>query len=124
VLDIFATSIDYDPNTDVSHQFFAVVQNKMHWAAHGHTAAEIVSGRADAGKPNMGLTSWGGAKPSWADAEVTKNYLNAEELEALNRIVTLYLEFAELQAMSRRAMTMHNWIAKLTTSFVRASGRF
>ena len=122
VLDIYATSIDYDPNTDLSHQFFAVVQNKMHWAAHGHTAAEIVAGRADASKPNMGLTSWSGAKPSWADAEVAKNYLDEQELDTLNRIVNMYLEFAELQALNRRTMYMADWIAKLD-DFMRLSER-
>jgi hypothetical protein len=78
VLDIYATSIDYDPNTDISREFFAIVQNKMHWAAHGHTAAEVIADRADASKPNMGLTSWTGVKPSQYDAEVAKNYLTYE----------------------------------------------
>ena len=113
VLDIYATSIDYDPNTDLSHEFFAVVQNKMHWAAHGHTAAEVIEGRADAAKPNMGLTSWTGSRPSRSDIDIAKNYLAADELEALNRIVSLYLDFAELQAMNHRAMYMQDWIAKL-----------
>jgi len=107
VLDIYATSIDYDPNTDLSREFFAVVQNKMHWAAHGHTAAEIIAGRVDAGKPNMGLTSWTGAKPGQADSEIAKNYLTAAELDTLNRLVTIYLDFAELQALSRKPMYMN-----------------
>ena len=94
-LDIYASSIDYDPNTDMSRQFFAVVQNKMHWAAHGHTAAEIIEGRADASKQNMGLTSWFGSRLSKSDIEIAKNYLNQEEIEVLNRIVTIYLDFAE-----------------------------
>jgi hypothetical protein len=93
VLEIYATSIDYDPNTDLSRQFFASVQNKMHWAAHGHTAAEVVAARADAGQPHMGLTSWTGDRPLKGDVGVAKNYLRAEELETLNRIVTAYLEF-------------------------------
>lgn len=96
VLDIYATSIDYDPNNDMSREFFAIVQNKMHWAAHGHTAAEIIAGRADAQKQNMGLTTWTGIKPTQAESEIAKNYLTVEELDTLNRIVTLYLEFAEL----------------------------
>ena len=113
VLDIYATSIDYDPNTDFSREFFAVVQNKMHWAAHGHTAAEIVAARADASKPHMGLTSWTGVKPMQADAEIAKNYLTHEELDTLNRIVSIYLDFAELQALNRKLMYMNDWIAKL-----------
>lgn len=113
VLDIYATSIDYSPQTDLSHRFFAVVQNKMHWAAHGHTAAEIIATRADADKPHMGLTSWSGVKPKREDAEIAKNYLKSDELEALNRIVSLYLDYAEFQALNRRPMTMKNWISKL-----------
>jgi hypothetical protein len=121
-LDIYATSIDYDPNTDLSRQFFAVVQNKMHWAAHGHTAAEIIAGRADAQKPNMGLTSWTGAKPTQADSEIAKNYLTMEELDTLNRIVTIYLDFAELQALNRKPMYMKDWITKLD-EFLKVSER-
>jgi hypothetical protein len=113
VLDIYATSIDYDPKNDQSKQFFSVVQNKMHWAAHGHTAAEIIQDRADSKKPFMGLTTWTGDKPAKLDVEVAKNYLNQKELEALNRIVNAYLEFAELQAMNRKAMHMKDWITKL-----------
>jgi hypothetical protein len=113
VLDIYATSIDYEPNVEMSQKFFATVQNKMHWAAHGHTAAEIVAQRADASKPNMGLTGWAGDKPRKSDVVVAKNYLNQEELEALNRIVTAYLEFAELQAQNRKPMYMRDWILKL-----------
>lgn len=113
VLDIYATSIDYDPKTEDSKCFFTVVQNKMHWATHGHTAAEIIYTRANAEKTNMGLTSWSGKKPRKADAEIAKNYLNAEELNVLNLIVSLYLDFAELQALSRKPMYMKDWIAKL-----------
>ncbi|RUL63140.1 hydroxyacid dehydrogenase [Dyella dinghuensis] len=120
VLDIYATSIDYDPRTDVSKQFFAIVQNKMHWAVHGQTAAELIASRADADKPNMGLTSWTGEHPRKTDVGVAKNYLNTQELNALNRIVTLYLEFAEVQAERRRPMTMHDWVAKLD-DFLRIS---
>ncbi len=122
VLDIYATSIDYDPNTDMSRRFFSIVQNKMHWAAHGHTAAEIIAGRADAKKPNMGLTSWTGVRPTQEDIEVAKNYLSAEELDTLNRIVTMYLDFAELQALSRKPMYMKDWIAKLD-EFLKVSER-
>ncbi len=122
VLDIYATSIDYDPDTDASRQFFAAIQNKMHWAAHGQTAAEIIHERADAASPNMGLTSWSGDTPRKSDAEIAKNYLNKEELDILNRIVTMYLEFAELQALSRKPMYMADWIAKLD-DFLRLSGR-
>ena len=122
VLEIYATSIDYDPATDLSREFFAVVQNKMHWAAHGHTAAEIVAGRADARQLNMGLTSWTGTKPSREDAEIAKNYLNHEELDTLNRIVTMYLDFAELQALNRKPMYMRNWIIKLD-DFLKVSDR-
>ena len=113
VLDIYATSIDYDPSTEASRLFFSAIQNKMHWAAHGQTAAEIIHGRADAAKPNMGMTTWLGDTPRKADAEVAKNYLDEQELEVLNRIVTMYLEFAELQALSRKPMYMADWIAKL-----------
>ena len=88
VLDIYATSIDYDPNTDLSRDFFAVIQNKMHWAAHGHTAAEIIYGRADASRPNMGMTTWAGSILRQNDSEIAKNYLSEDELSVLNRIVT------------------------------------
>ncbi len=117
VLDIYATSVDYDSRTETSQQFFATVQNKMHWAAHGHTAAELISLRADAQAPNMGLTSWAGANKGApvrrADIGIAKNYLNAEELDTLNRIVTAYIEVAELQAQARRPMTMRDWAAEL-----------
>ena len=122
VLDIYATSIDYDPNEEISQQFFATVQNKIHWAAHGHTAAEIVVQRADAALPYMGLTSWTGSRPRKSDVGVAKNYLQSEELEALNRIVTAYLEFAELQAQNRKPMHMRDWVAKLD-DFLRLSER-
>src|SRR4030043_17707 len=122
VLYIHATRIDYDPNADMSRQFFAMVQNKIHWAAHGQTAAEIIASRADAQKPNMGLTSWTGAKPTHADSEIAKNYLTLEELDTLNRIVTIYLDFAELQAFNRKPMYMKDWIAKLD-EFLKVSER-
>jgi hypothetical protein len=113
VLEIYATSVDYDPALEASRRFFATIQNKMHWAAHGHTAAEVVAERADASKPNMGMTSWTGPQPRKSDAAVAKNYLNEDELSALNLIVTLYLDFAELQALNRRPMHMADWITKL-----------
>lgn len=122
VLDIYATSIDYEPNLEISQKFFATVQNKMHWAAHGHTAAEIVAQRADAAKPNMGLTSWTGDKLRKSEVIVAKNYLHQDELEALNRIVTAYLEFAELQAQNRKPMYMADWIVKLD-DFLKLSER-
>lgn len=122
VLEIYATSIDYDPSAEASQQFFATVQNKMHWAAHGQTAAEVIHARADAGKLQMGMTNWVGTKPSKAEAVIAKNYLSPEELDVLNRIVTAYLEMAELQAMNRRPMSMRDWIAKLD-DFLRLSGR-
>jgi len=122
VLDIYALSIDYDPHTDYSREFFAVVQNKMHWASHGHTAAEIIDQRADATKTNMGLTTWSGEKPRKADVEVAKNYLSEKELDVLNRIVTMYLEFAELQALNRKPMYMRDWISKLD-DFLKLSDR-
>ena len=122
VLDIYATSIDYDPRVDESQLFFATVQNKMHWAAHGHTAAEVIHTRADAAQPNMGLTNWLGTKPSKPEAAVAKNYLAADELDALDRIVTAYLEFAELQALNRQPVYMRDWIAKLD-DFLRLGGR-
>lgn len=122
VLGIYATSIDYDPKVETSQRFFAVIQNKMHWAAHGHTAAEIVKQRADASQPNMGLTSWRGEKVRKADVSVAKNYLTQEELDTLNRIVTIYLEFAELQALDRKPMYMADWVAKLD-DFLKISDR-
>lgn len=122
VLDIYATSIDYDPRAEASQSFFATVQNKMHWAAHGHTAAEIVFARADASKPLMGMTALAGNRPTKSEATVAKNYLDATELETLNRIVTLYLEFAELQALGRKPMYMADWLGKLD-DFLRISDR-
>lgn len=122
VLDIYATSVDYDPRSEVSQLFFATIQNKMHWAAHGHTAAEIVHGRANATKPHMGLTSWQGMRPQKEEVAIAKNYLTEEELTVLNRIVTAYLEFAELQALNRTPMYMKDWAAKMD-DFLRMSGR-
>lgn len=122
VLEIYATSIDYSPDPEASQLFFKTVQNKMHWAAHGHTAAQIVHDRADADKPHMGLTSWSGSRPRKADIVVAKNYLSQEEIDTLNRIVNLYLDFAELQAGRRRPMYMKDWIGKLD-DFLKISDR-
>lgn len=121
VLDIYATSIDYDPKLEISIQFFQTVQNKMHWAAHGHTAAEIIYQRIDAQKPNLGLTHIKGTKPTKQEIEIAKNYLNAEELNVLNRMVTAYLELAELQALNRKPMYMKDWIERLD-DFLRMTG--
>ena len=123
VLDIYATSVDYTPDAEVSQKFFATVQNKMHWATHGHTAAEIVHERADAGKPFMGmLTTRPGGRVRKEDAAIAKNYLTENELQVLNRIVNLYIEYAELQALERKPMTMRDWITKLD-EFLKISGR-
>ncbi|MDP2181354.1 MAG: virulence RhuM family protein [Actinomycetota bacterium] len=125
VTDIYATSIDYDTSSETTLRFFQAVQNKMHWAAHGHTAAEVVASRADADQPNMGLTSWKNAPEGSirkSDVTVAKNYLQQDEIEALNLIVSAYLDFAELQARSRRPMHMADWIAKLD-DFLRLSER-
>ena len=113
VLDIFATSIDYDPKLEVSQEFFKTVQNKMHWATHGHTAAEIIIERANAKKDFMGLTTFDGDYPTKEDAEIAKNYLSKDELDTLNRIVSLYLDFAELMAKEEKPMTMNDWIEQL-----------
>ena len=113
VLDIYATSIDYDAKAEISFQFFKTVQNKMHWAAHGETAAETIYSRIDATKPNLGLTNFKGDKPNKQEIEVAKNYLNKEELDVLNRMVTAYLELAELQALNRKPMYMKDWINRL-----------
>ena len=123
VLDIYATSVDYTPDSALSEKFFATVQNKMHWATHGHTAAELIVERADAEKPFMGLqtTRLGGIVRK-DDVSIAKNYLEEDELRVLNRIVSLYIEYAELQALERRTMTMRDWIAKLD-EFLKISDR-
>ena len=120
VLEIYALSIDYDPRVEMTQEFFKTVQNKMHYSVHGHTAAEIIFERADAGKDFMGLTTWTGALPKKTDAEIAKNYLSQEEITTLNRIVSLYLDFAELQAEGHRPMYMKDWIAILD-DFLRIS---
>ena len=120
VLEIYALSIDYDPRVEMTQEFFKTVQNKMHYSVHGHTAAEIIYERADAQKDFMGLTTWTGAMPKKTDAEIAKNYLSQEEVTTLNRIVSLYLDFAELQAEEHRPMYMKDWIAILD-DFLRIS---
>ena len=110
VLEIYATSIDYDPHAEASVLFFKQVQNKMHWAAHKHTAAEVIYQRADAEKENMGLTSWSGDTIHRSDVEVAKNYLTEAELDALNKIVTAYLDIAEVHALNQEPMYMKDWL--------------
>ena len=110
VLEIYATSIDYDPSAESSIEFFKQVQNKMHWAAHKHTAAEIIYQRADAEKDNMGLTSWQGPEIKRKDVEIAKNYLNEKEIDALNKIVAAYLDIAEVQALNHEPMYMKDWL--------------
>ncbi len=110
VLDIYATSIDYNPNAESSIAFFKQVQNKMHWAAHKHTAAEIIYQRADSEKQNMGLTSWAGKEIKKTDVEIAKNYLSDTELDALNKIVTAYLDIAEVRALDHEPMYMKDWL--------------
>ena len=120
VLEIYALSIDYDPRVEMTQKFFKTVQNKMHYSVHGHTAAEIIYERADAEKDFMGLTTWSGAMPSKPEAEIAKNYLTHEETKSLNRIVSLYLDFAEMQAEEHRPMYMTDWI-NILDDFLRIS---
>lgn len=120
VLEIYALSIDYDPRVEMTQKFFKTIQNKMHYSVHGHTAAEIIYERADAEKDFMGLTTWSGAMPSKPEAEIAKNYLTHEEIKSLNRIVSLYLDFAEMQAEEHRPMYMKEWI-NILDDFLRIS---
>lgn len=113
ITDIYATSVDYDSTAAITQEFFATVQNKVHYAIHGHTAAELIKQRADSSQPNMGLTNWSGARIRKSDVSVAKNYLTEEELRALNNLAEQYLVFAEGQAARRIAMTMKDWITKL-----------
>lgn len=113
ITDIYATSVDYDPTLETSITFFKTVQNKMHWAITGQTAAEIIQKRANSSKPNIGLTNWRGENPRKQDIGIAKNYLNEEELSSLNNLVEQYLVFAEGQAMRRIPMYMNNWVEKL-----------
>jgi hypothetical protein len=113
VLDIYATSIDYDPSLEMSVMFFKTVQNKMHWAAHGQTAAELIYQRVDSTKSNLGLSNFKGSKPTKQETEIAKNYLSEPELDILNRVVTAYLEIAEIQALNQTPMYMKDWIEQL-----------
>ena len=120
VLEIYALSIDYDPRVEMTQKFFKTVQNKMHYSVHGHTAAEIIYERANAQKDFMGLTTWSGAMPTKPEAEIAKNYLTQDEIKSLNRIVSLYLDFAEMQAEEHRPMYMKDWI-NILDDFLRIS---
>jgi len=122
VLDIYATSIDYDPKSEQSILFFQTVQNKMHWAVHGNTAAELVYERVDSTKPYMGLTHFKGTHPTRQEIGVAKNYLNEDELNLLNRMVTAYIELAEIQAMGKTPMYMSDWIERLD-DFLKMTGK-
>ena len=122
IRDIYTTSVDYDPDAEITQDFFAIAQNKLHWAIHGHTAAELIAGRANASKPNMGLMAWSGSKVRKHDVHVAKNYLAEEEMGLLNLIVTQYLDFAEFQARTRKVMYMRDWAKKLD-DFLRVNDR-
>lgn len=113
VLDLYATAVDYDPRSDISIEFFKIVQNKLHFAAHGHTAAEVIFNRANAESPLMGLTSFKGDHPTLRDAKIANNYLSEEELKILNNLVSGYFDFAEIQAMRRRPMYMSDYVQQL-----------
>jgi hypothetical protein len=113
VLDLYATSVDYDPKSAASILFFKIVQNKLHYAAHGHTAAEIIFARADSNKPFMGLTTFSGNEPTQKDISVAKNYLTENELKILNNLVSGYFDFAEIQAMKQKPMYMEDYIRQL-----------
>jgi hypothetical protein len=113
VLEIYATSVDYNPKAETTKLFFQTVQNKLHWASHGHTAAEIIFQRANAQLPFMGLTTFKGNKPVKNEITIAKNYLSTEELAILNRLVSAYLDIAEVNAMQKKSMTMQNWIEVL-----------
>lgn len=115
VLDLYATAVDYDPRSSMSVTFFKIVQNKLHYAAHGHTAAEVLFDRADSTKPFMGMTSFKGEWPTLQDAKVAKNYLSQDELKILNNLVSGYFDFAEIQAMRHQPMYMADYIQQLDT---------
>ncbi|MBD5387350.1 virulence RhuM family protein [bacterium] len=113
VLDLYATAVDYDPRSEISVEFFKIVQNKLHFAAHGNTAAEVIYKRANADAPMMGLTAFKGDHPTLRDAQIAKNYLSEEELKILNNLVSGYFDFAEIQAMRRRPMYMEDYVKQL-----------
>jgi hypothetical protein len=120
VLEIYATSIDYDPRSEITQKFFQTVQNKLHWAAHGHTAAEIIYHRANAQLPFMGMTYFKGSRPTKKEAAIAKNYLSEEELKVLNRLVSAYLDIAEVNALQHKAMYMKDWI-EILDGFIKMS---
>ncbi len=122
ILDIYATSIDYDAKAETSVEFFQTIQNKMHWAVHGNTAAEIVYQRVDSSKQNLGLTNFKGLKPTKQEVGIAKNYLSEDELNLLNRMVTAYIEIAEIQAMGQNPMYMKDWIERLD-DFLKMTGK-
>lgn len=122
ITEIYSLAVDYDPNAEITREFYASVQNKLHWAITGHTAAELIAERASATKPNMGLTNWKGKKVRQADVTVAKNYLAEDELRSLNRIVTMYLDYAEDQAERHQPMYMRDWAQKLD-AFLQFNGR-
>ena len=113
VLDLYATAVDYNPHSDTSVEFFKIVQNKLHYAAHGQTAAEVIYHRADADQPFMGLTTFAGNQPTLRDVRIAKNYLKEDEMKVLNNLVSGYFDFAEIQAMKRRPMYMADYITQL-----------
>lgn len=123
VLDLYATSVDYDPEADASIMFFKTVQNKLHYAAHGQTAAEVIKQRADAGKPFMGLLSFSGVQPTKAEVTIAKNYLDAKELKRLNTLVSAYFDAAEFRAMNHEPTYMKDWLAHLEQMIVAMGGK-
>lgn len=117
IIDIYSTSIDYDPKNETSINFFKTVQNKLHYATHGNTAAEVIFNRVDANKENLGLTNFKGDYPTRSETEIAKNYLTEKELNILNRMVSAYLDIAEINALDRKPMTMQDWINELDSFF-------
>lgn len=124
VLDLYATAVDYDPRSEISVEFFKIVQNKLHFAAHGNTAAEVIFKRANADAPMMGLTSFKGDHPTLRDAQIAKNYLSENELKILNNLVSGYFDFAEIQAMKRRPMYMMTMCDSSTLFFLLPARRY
>ncbi len=123
VLDLYATSVDYNPKSEESSAFFKTVQNKLHYAAHGHTAAEVIAARADAGKPFMGLLSFSGQQPTKAEAAIAKNYLDADELQRLNTLVSAYFDAAEFRALNRKPTSMKDWLVHLEQLIAAMGGK-
>lgn len=119
ILDIYATSVDYDARDEITKEFFKTIQNKMHYAVHGNTAAEVIYNRVDSNKENVGLTNFKGNMPTRAETEIAKNYLTEEEIHVLNRMVSAYLDVAEIKALRRRTMTMNDWIKELDSFLIK-----